>query len=125
MENKFELRNPKADDMFLMFRILSKVGVKNLKNCFNANDVMAAVKGNNKNGAEAVGLSVAFEIAGVIMEHIDDAKKDIYAFLSNLSGMKVADIANLEMAEFAQLVIEVIKLEGFRDFFQRVFGSLK
>lgn len=125
MEKKYELRSPKADDMFLMFRILSKVGVKNLKNCFSTGDVMAAIRGDGKKDSEAVGLSVALEIASVLMEHLDDAKKDIYAFLSNLSGMKAADIASLEMADFAQMVIEVIQLEGFRDFFQRVFGLLK
>ena len=59
MEKKYELRSPKADDMFLMFRILSKVGVKNLKNCFSTGDVMAALQGEGKKDSEAVGLSVA------------------------------------------------------------------
>lgn len=125
MEKKYELRSPKADDMFLMFRILSKVGVKNLKNCFSTGDVMAAIRGEGKKDSEAVGLSVALEIASVLMEHLDDAKKDIFTFLSNLSGMKASEIAALEMADFAQMVIEVIQLEGFRDFFQRVFALLK
>lgn len=125
MEKKYELRSPKADDMFLMFRILSKVGVKNLKNCFSTGDVMAAIRGEGKKDSEAVGLSVALEIASVLMEHMDDAKKDIFTFLSNLSGMKASEIAALEMADFAQMVIEVIQMEGFRDFFQRVFALLK
>lgn len=122
--NTFELRNPKADDMFLMFRILSRVGVKNLKSCFESGDVMAAIKGNETD-SEAVGLSVALEIASVIMEHMEDAKKDIYAFLANLSGKKPAEIADMEMADFAQMVIEVIQMEGFRDFFQRVITLFK
>ena len=125
MEKKYELRSPKADDMFLMFRILSKVGVKNLKNCFSTGDVMAALQGEGKKDSEAVGLSVALEIASVLMEHMDDAKKDIFTFLSNLSGMKASEIAAMEMADFAQMVIEVIQMEGFRDFFQRVFALLK
>lgn len=122
--NTFELRNPKADDMFLMFRILSRVGVKNLKSCFESGDVMAAIKGG-ANDTEAVGLSVALEIASVIMEHMEDAKKDIYTFLANLSGKKPAEIADMEMADFAQMVIEVIQMEGFRDFFQRVITLFK
>ena len=125
MEKKYELRSPKADDMFLMFRILSKVGVKNLKNCFSTGDVMAALQGEGKKDSEAVGLSVALEIASVLMEHMDDAKKDIFTFLSNLSGMKASEIAAMEMADFAQMVIEVIQMEGFRDFFQRVLGLFK
>lgn len=125
MEKKYELRSPKADDMFLMFRILSKVGVKNLKNCFSTGDVMAAIRGEGEQDSEEVGISVALEIASVLMEHMDDAKKDIFTFLSNLSGMKASEIAAMEMADFAQMVIEVIQMEGFRDFFQRVFALLK
>lgn len=125
MEKKYELRSPKADDMFLMFRILSKAGVKNLKNCFSTDDVKAALHGEEKKDSEEVGISVALEIASVLMEHMEDAKKDIFTFLSNLSGMKASEIAALEMADFAQMVIEVIQLEGFRDFFQRVIALFK
>ena len=54
MEKKYELRSPKADDMFLMLRILSKVGVKNLKKCFSTGDVMAAIRGEVEQDSEEV-----------------------------------------------------------------------
>lgn len=119
-EMKYELRNPTTDDMFLMFRILSKIGVKNVKDCFRANEVMKAVKSTkNQNDAAiaSVGMTVLFEIVGVVLEHIDDAKEDIYAFLARLSGLKAQEIAEMEMADFAQMIIDVVKMEGFRDFF--------
>lgn len=120
MEKKYELRNPNTDDMFLMFRILSKIGIKNVKDCFRAQEVMKIAKnakGNKETAAASVGMAVLFEIVGVVLEHIDEAKEDIYAFLSRLSGMEVQKIAEMEMADFAQMVIDVVKKEGFRDFF--------
>lgn len=127
MENtKYELRNPKADDMFLMFRILSKVGVKNLKGCFQADAVLRAAKdANGEEAAASVGISVLFEIASVVIEHLEEAKNDIYAFLSKLSGMKTADISEMDAGEFAELLVEVVQLEGFRDFFQHVIRLFK
>ena len=132
MEKKYQLRNPKAEDMFLMFRILSKIGIKNIRNCFNALAVKEAVRNAQKEketGEDAdytaVGLSVMFEIIGVIIEHTDDAKEDIYAFLSRLSGIEAGNIAELDMPDFADLLIEVVQLEGFRDFFMRVFKLFK
>lgn len=132
MEKKYQLRNPKAEDMFLMFRIFSKIGIKNIKNCFNALAVQEAIKKAQTENEEAetadysaVGLTVMFEIVGVIVEHTDAAKEDIYAFLSRLSGMEAGEIAEMDMADFADLLIEVVQLEGFRDFFMRVFKLFK
>lgn len=129
MEKKnYTLRNPKAEDIFLMFRILSKIDVKNVKKCFQAQDVAGAIEsanGNQEAAVSAVGMSVLLDIVGVVLEHIDDAKKDIYAFLSNLSGLSADEIAQMEAGDFAEMVISVVQLEGFRDFFQRVFGLLK
>ena len=129
MEKKnYTLRNPKAEDIFLMFRILSKIDVKNVKKCFQQQDLAVALQsanGNQEAAVSAIGMSVLLDIVGVILEHIDDAKKDIYAFLSTLSGLSFDEIAQMEAGDFAELVISVVQLEGFRDFFRRVFALLK
>lgn len=133
MENKaYVLRNPKADDIFLMFRILTKVGVKNIKSCFESDEVknamkLLAVNGGKEGEAElsSVGMLVAVDVACVIMEHLDNAKNDIYAFLGRLSGMDVKEIAAMNAGDFAEMLIDVVKLEGFRDFFMRVIALFK
>lgn len=133
MENKaYELRQPQADDIFLMFRILSKVGVKNIKDCFQTDEVKNAVRlmmaNSNKDGENelsGIGVLVAIDVASVIMEHLDGARADIYAFLSRLSGMKTDEIAKMNPGDFAEMLIDVVKLEGFRDFFMRVFALFK
>lgn len=129
MEKKvYKLRNPQGEDLFLIIRILSKIGIKNVKGCFESADVKAAINAmqdNNESDMTAVGISVAFDVAGLVLEHLDGAKKDIYALLSRLSGLDEKEIAEMEMADFAGLVIEVVKLEGFRDFFRQVVESFK
>lgn len=133
MENKaYILRNPKADDIFLMFRILTKVGVKNIKSCFESAEVknamkVLAVNSGKQSEAElsSVGMLVAVDVACVIMEHLDSAKDDIYAFLGRLSDMKANEIAAMNAGDFAEMLVDVIKLEGFRDFFMRVITLFK
>lgn len=123
MENqKYTLRKLCADDMFIMFRIISKIGMKDLRKCLAAVDVQAAISGKDVN---AVGMAVAFEIAAVLMEHLPDCKKEIYTFLESLSGMKEKEIAALDMATFTQMIIDVIRKEEFRDFFTAVSTSFK
>jgi hypothetical protein len=65
-------------------------------------------------------MYIVFDIASTILENMDNAKNDIYAFLARLSGMKEMEIADMEAADFADMVVDTIQLEGFRDFFQRV-----
>jgi hypothetical protein len=126
----FELRNLTADDMFPMFQIISKIGVKEFKNCFEAPDVKKALEAvsSGKDGQDAlaaVGMAVAFDLAGVIISNLPSCKDDIYLLLSQLSGMKTKDIASLPMVTFVEMIVAVIKKEELTDFFQAVSKLFK
>ena len=125
----FELRNLTADDMFPMFQIISKIGVKEFKKCFESADVKKAVKGmaskDDQVDMTAVGMAVAFDLAGLIVSNLPNCKDDIYLLLSQLSGKKVKEIASLPMVTFVEMVIAVIKKEEFSDFFQAVSKLFK
>lgn len=121
----FELRNLEADDMFPMFQIISKVGIKEFKQCFESDAVKEAVASvadgkNSKTDVAAVGMMIGLDIAGILLANIGKAKEDIYCLLANLSGMTRDQIAKLPMLTFTEMVIAVVKKEEFKDFFQAV-----
>jgi hypothetical protein len=131
IEKTYELRNLEADDLFIMISIVNKIGIKEFKACFESDDVKAAVlnmakKADENGDAEAdegadvvsVGISVALDIASILMANIGKCKNDIYALLANLSGMKEKDIAKLPIKTFTSMVIDLVKKEEFTDFFQ-------
>lgn len=131
IDKTYELRGLMADDMFIMFSIISKIGIKEFKACFESDDVKAAVlnmakKADENGDAEAdegadvvsVGISVALDIASILLANIGKCKNDIYALLANLSGMKAVDIAKLPAKTFTSMVIDLVKKEEFADFFQ-------
>lgn len=129
MDKKYTLRALKASDFFLVTRILSKIGVKEFKRCFESEEIKAAVKDVMKDGGEAdvasIGMAVVFDIASVVMERMEDCEKDIYKLLSCLSAMTEKEVQNLPMADFGEMVIDVVKHEGFRDFFTAVIKRFK
>ena len=133
-ENKdgkaFELRPLTAEDIFPMFQIISKIGVREFKSCFESETVRKAIEdmassAKDQSNLNAVGLSVAVDIAGVILSNIHKCKEDIYQLLSQLSGMSKKDIAILPMKTFIEMVIAVVKKDEFKDFFQEVSKLFK
>lgn len=130
MENKkYELRELKADDLFLMLKIINKIGVKEARECFNTLEVKQALanreEGNDDAAISAIGMHVMFEVANLIVSRLPDCKEELYAFLSSLSGMKIKEIADMAMVDFYDMVMDVVKHPNFKDFFQRVVGSFK
>lgn len=136
MDNKpYTLRELEADDFFLVCTIITKIGVREVKALFASPAIQTLVTNAlaDKEGEEAkeafeklaneVGVSVMIDIAGMIMSHLPDCKNEIYSLLANLSGMKPDEIAKMKMPMFAKMVIDVIKQEGFKDFFTVVLES--
>jgi len=124
-ERKYELRSLQASDVFPMFTIISKIGVKEFKECFESDDVKAMVANNGKADANAIGAKVMLGIASVIISHIASAEQDIYSFLSGLSGMSKDEIKSLDMVTFANMIIDVFKKDEFKDFIRVVSGLFK
>ena len=133
MEQKFELRALKASDFFLVTRILSKIGIKEFKSIIESDSIksaigkMAAEQGGEMAQADvaSIGMTVVFDIASVVLERMEGCEQDIYELLSRLSGLKKTEVAELPMADFGEMVIGVIKHEGFRDFFTAVIKQFK
>jgi hypothetical protein len=129
-DKAFELRQLTADDIFPMFQIISKIGVREFKSCFESEEVRNAIMdmasgAKDQGKVNAIGLTVAVDIAGVIISNLYKCKDDIYQLLSQLSGMKTKEIASLPMPTFLEMVIAVVKKEEFKDFFQGVTKLLK
>ena len=127
----YELRRLTADDVFPMFQILSKIGIKEFKACFEGPEVLDIIKkaasgSRNKEDVQTtVGVAVAFDLAGIVISNLPKCKDDIYLFLAQLSGMTAGDIAALPMATFFEMIIDVIKKDEFRDFFGAVSKLFK
>lgn len=121
---KIELRKLEAKDIAPVVSILSKIVLKEIKECFNPADLQELAK-SGEEAATAVGLTVFTELAGVVFANYERCQDDIFRFLASLSGKSKEEIASLPMDSFAEMVIEVIKKEEFKDFFSVVAKLFK
>lgn len=123
-DNKYELRKLCAKDIFVMVKIISKIGITEFKKCFEAPAVARKIQSKAK--IFDIGMAAMLEISGTCLENLPKCEKDIYSFLADLSGMKSEEIAELGMPEFAEMIEAVVTKEEFRDFFtvvSKYFGK--
>lgn len=127
MENMtFEFRELKSSDMFPMFKILSKMGFKDLKGKMTPDTVKGLMEtftdqgGQEEDMSSYVGMSVVMDVAEVIISNLPSCEQDIFDFLGSVTGMKAKEIADLPMVTFAEMIVMFIQKEEFKDFFKVV-----
>lgn len=130
-EKKYTFKKIKSTDVFPMFKLLNKIGVKEFKNCFESDTVKNAIKKSMEGGmegdelAKSVGINVIMEIAAVVFENVPKCEDDIYTMLSSVSNLSKKEIKDLEMSEFFEMIIDFIKLDDFKDFIKVVSRLFK
>lgn len=135
----YKLRKLAAEDVFPMLNIVKKIGLKEFTEHLNkdtlnnvvelfAKDTEKAEGETNENTLIAVGLSIlptAMDIVDVILGNLVKIEDDLYKFLSQISDLSTDDIKKLAMADFFEMIIDVVKKEEFKDFFSVVSKLFK
>ena len=124
----YTFRKLSATDMFLMFKIIGKIGVNEFTACFDKDTVkkmIATAKGKNDNAAQMVGMSVMLEMANVIVNNLPKCEREIYQMLANVSGMSVEQIMGLDFIVFTEMVMDFVLKDEFRDFVKVVSRRFK
>lgn len=115
-QKAYTLRALEAKDVFLMSKIIGAIGIKEFKSAFESDELKSMIGSAGDTDVMSVGISVFMDIAGIILNNLPKCEKDVYIFLGSLSGMDAKQIESLPMITFAEMVIDVIKKEEFKDF---------
>ena len=133
-EKPYTFRQLGAPDIFLMSKIISKIGINEFKACFEADGIKNLIQSEtmekNADGEDtniiSVGAGVFLEIANVILGNLPKCETEIYQMLSQTSNLTVKEItAPGNAAMFLEMVIDFIKKEEFKDFIKVVSRLFK
>lgn len=130
---KYEMRNLQASDIFSVVKILNGIGLNNVKEAINIEEInnirKRMVEDNSEDNSEKVysqvGVKVVMSIATVILENLPKVENDLYTFVGSVIGVKAKDVAKMDMGEFMDLLIAIIQKEEFKDFFKRASKLIK
>ena len=120
---EYTMRNLQASDIFSVVKILNGIGLNNVKEAINFDEINSLRKGLTEDNADVissqVGVNVVISLATVILENLPKVETDLYNFIGSVIGVKAKDVAKMGMGEFMGLLIAIIQKEEFKDFFKR------
>ena len=119
----YTFRKLNSTDMFLMFKIIKKIGIKEFADCFSTNDVQKLI--SSKDNVTAIGISVMLDIVDVVVGNLSQCEKDIYELLSVTSDLTIDQLKEMDIVSFTEMVLDFIKKEEFKDFIKVVSRSFK
>ena len=127
------MRNLQATDIFSVVKILNGIGLKNIKESIDFEEInnirKRMVEDNSEDNSEKVysqvRVKVVMSIATVILENLPKVENDLYTFVGSVIGVKAKDVAKMDMGEFMDLLIAIIQKEEFKDFFKRASKLIK
>ena len=131
---EYTLKPLTAEHMFMMFQLLSKLGVKDLREIINPDSIkklmeVAKDKQNNKNtdlNLDTIfGATMISDVVSLVVRNIPYCKNEVYNLLSSLSGIPNKELAKVDMVTFTNMIIDVVKKPEFKDFFKAVSRLLK
>lgn len=128
----YEIRNPQATDLFVVAKIIKAVGIKNIANCFKNDEVEALKTKIAENGgvatdeeAKKAGSIIMTSIGELIFDKLDIVQDDVFKFIANLTALTVDDVMIMDIVEFAEVFMTIIKNPKFADFIEVVLKSFK
>ena len=99
IERPYKLRKLKDSDLFPLLQIFRKCGLKDFK------DTLSQVA--NGKTLKEVGAMVVFDMVDIIIDNICGAAgKEIYSFWSELSGIAVEDIKEMEFGTLPMMICD-------------------
>lgn len=126
---EYEMRNLQATDIFSVVKILNGIGLKNIKEAIDFEEINKIRKGMTEDNADVitsqVGLNVVMSLATIILENLPKIENDLYKFVGSVIGVKAKDVAKMDMGEFMDVLITIIQKEEFKDFFKRASKLIK
>ena len=126
---EYEMRNLQATDIFSVVKILNGIGLNNVKEAIDFEEINNIRKGMTEGNADVitsqVGLKVVMSLVTVIIQNLPKVETDLYNFVGNVIGVKSKDVAKMDMGEFMDVLIAIIQKDEFKDFFKRASKLIK
>lgn len=118
----YTFRKLASPDIFLMAKIISKIGINEFKDVYDTEKLKELVNGFSEDGKldtsaiAAVGFTVIMDVVNVILRNLPNCEQEVYQMLADTSNLTLKQVKQLDLAVFVEMVIDFVKKDEFKDF---------
>ena len=123
---KWKFRKLIATDLWLITPIIKKIGVNNIRKCFQGDIVKELVaekvagNENTESQLNAALFGATFELLQIIVEGADSCKDDLFNLLEKTSNLERKEIEALDIMDLPLMVYDFIRNDDFRGIAKKV-----
>lgn len=121
---EYTLRTLNSKDLFVLIRLVKKIGIDQLKNIIETKNINALIKKNGKD-AEKVGIEIFLDLSSIIIDRLDACENEIYDLLERVSDKDRKELEEMDMDVFISMVIELFQKDDFKKAFTKVVSLFK
>lgn len=113
----YKLRELKDKDLFLMLKILKKIGIKDFKNAFiqKQSDKQAV---DGENAVRNIGILTAFDMADMLLDNLEKVEEELYALWSDISGIPADEMKEMEFGTLPLMILDTFSNARNSSFFR-------
>ena len=111
MENPYTLRRLVDRDLFPILGIISEVFPDDLAKTF----VQLSTR---EKSVQEVGAMAVMKMVLAVLKNMDNVKDEVYALLSDVSGIPAEDIQNMEFGTTPSMIWDIVNNEKNNSFFK-------
>lgn len=117
IERPYKLRVLKDKDLFLMLKILKKIGIKDFKNAFiqKQSDKQAV---DGENAVRNIGILTAFDMADMLLDNLEKVEEELYALWSDISGIPADEMKEMEFGTLPLMILDTFSNARNSSFFR-------
>ncbi|EOS75665.1 MAG: hypothetical protein OSJ60_01990 [Lachnospiraceae bacterium] len=111
IERPYKLRRLKDSDLFLLLKILKKIGIKDYKEAF-----IQVVSGEKT--LKQIGIMASFDIADILIGNLAKVVDETYEMWSDISGIPIEDMKEMEFGTLPLMIIDTFSEARNTSFFK-------
>ncbi len=111
IERPYKLRRLKDSDLFLLLKILKKIGIKDYKEAF----IQVA---SGEKTLKQIGIMASFDIADILIGNLAKVVDETYEMWSDISGIPIEDMKEMEFGTLPLMIIDTFSEARNTSFFK-------
>lgn len=138
-EKQYQFRKLKATDIGTMTKLIKKIGISKIKDCFKSEEIGTLMSNFQKEESETeekeietsdnsliikAGIEVVTQLVQIVIDSYSDCEPELHKLLSDTSNLSLEEVQDLDFEVFIDMLLDFFRKEEFMGFLKRVLKLL-